>query len=127
MRKPLSSGQKWFLRLYFLLYFSPQISGHLYSFPPPKRHFLFAGYLLLCKMFLKYAKCCSNMRNVAQIEQHFVYLSVNNNTHIKKTLHKVLQNIFFGGGKIHFGLCYTHMTSFQMMSAFLNQTSASKS
>ena len=50
-------------------------------------------------MFLKYAKCCSNMRNVAQIEQHFVYLSVNNNTHIKKTLHKVLQSIFCGGAK----------------------------
>ena len=50
-------------------------------------------------MFLKYAKCCSNMRNVAQIEQHFVYLSVNNNTHIKKTLHKVLQSIFLGGAK----------------------------
>ena len=50
-------------------------------------------------MLFKYAQCCSIWATFHVFEQHFVYLSVNNNTHIKKTLHKVLQNIFLGGAK----------------------------
>ena len=48
------------------------------------------------------------MRNVAQIEQHFVYLSVNNNTHIKKTLHRVLQSIFFWGQNSFWSLLHAY-------------------
>ena len=47
-------------------------------------------------MLLKYAKCCSNMRNVAQIEQLFVYLSINNNTHIKNAPQSAAKYMFFG-------------------------------
>ena len=122
-----------------------QISGHFYSFSPPRFPDTFIVFLpqkafpfcrlsssmqnvaQIREMLFKYAQCCSIWATFHVFEQHFVYLSVNNNTHIKKNAPQSAAKYILWGGKIHFGLCYTHMTSFQMISAFLNQTSASKS